>query len=162
MRRQTIVGFAGIAAFVFVGAISLTAFGAGVPKTDLPLGAQFSPLPEAASASAGITLDPLPTSQFAAVSVTPSQALGIAESYENFTPTGSDTVTTSLGSFTDTTLSTSSSNGDLSPAVTSRPAYVVTFGGLTLPELNGSGFYTQMNVAIDAQTGQVIEGFQYQ
>lgn len=126
-------------------------------RVDVP----YVPLPAAASTTVGVHLDPLQISQLASIHVLAADAIAIAKARRGMTLATSN-VTVSLGSFTDDQYVTIHSSGARQLVANGLAAYVVSFSGLSIASLGYSGTSnTEINVVVNATTGEVVEEFSY-
>lgn len=160
-RRLVFVIVAMLAAVLLVPTLGAQATNTSSPQTQGQVDVPYIPLPAAASAAAGVHLDPLQNSQLTAIQVSVPDAIAIAKARLGLTLAAGD-VAISLGSFTDDQYVTTDASGARQLVANGLAAYVVSFSGLSIASLGRSGTSnTETNVVVNATTGEVVEEFSY-
>jgi hypothetical protein len=160
-RLLTIGGFA--ATMLALGTIipTFAASGSGTTSTTYPNGTSYSPLPETMTTAFGVTLSELSESQLSSVNVTSAQAISVAESHEFSAMPSAVVPGIVLGNFSDSEYGTPQPEGAASLIAQNMPAYVVSFGNVSLPSYGpvGDSVVGQYDVVVNAITGDYVIAF---
>ena len=122
------------------------------------------PLPTQALSAAGVSLQAHdPTKHALAHSITTDQALNAAAERVGRTQANAAKAThVTFGDFFDNQYFTTKPDGTRQNDGQGVPAFIVTYEGVNVAHLGPSaGANTEMNVVVDAATGQVIDVFSY-
>lgn len=159
VKRGTIalaVAAAAVITGVWVGSAQGSASASSVPA--------WVPLPPEALAAAGVYLQAHdPAQHVLASSITTDQALNAAT--ERVGKTEADTASAThvtFGDFFDSEYFTTRPDGTRQYVAQGVPAFVVTYEGVSVAHRGpNAGTNHEMNVVVDATTGQIIEAFSY-